>query len=289
MSWLHDVTRTVKSAARAVEHKVAPHAHAHAAHDVMERAKARPATTWWMGRPLSEGKNAHKTNTRQQLDAAMKDGSNWFEGDVRKEIHGDRVEMRHDPGQESGDNLTLKEWLAKGKASGRGLKLDVKDSYELPEIIKEVKAAHVPSERLMWNLGDGELDKFGKQIRKEFPNSIIAINSGTTKRAIEHAKALGRPVTFVKRFDQVSDKDIKRLERFGPISLWNDTGVGGLSSKDIPKVTAELRRRGVTGMIDLRPSDSTLDKIEAGADKLKNDAGEFVRNRVDDVAGFFGF
>src|SRR5438270_4687281 len=95
-------------------------------------------TSWWRGRPLSEGKNAHKTNTREQFDAAMKDGTfNWFEGDVRKELHGDRVEMRHDTTPEPGDNLTLKEWLALGKASGRGLKLDVKDGFELPEIIRE--------------------------------------------------------------------------------------------------------------------------------------------------------
>src|SRR5947199_4347737 len=65
---------------------------------------AKPATSWWLSWPLSEGKNAHKTNTREQFDAAMKDGTfNWFEGDVRKELHGDRVEMRHDTTAEPGD------------------------------------------------------------------------------------------------------------------------------------------------------------------------------------------
>src|SRR5262245_5187470 len=82
-------------------------------HDGFDAAGARPSTTWWRGRPLSEAKNAHKTNTKEQFDEAMKNGSNFFEGDVRKEIHGDRIEMRHDDGQETGDNLTLKEWLAK--------------------------------------------------------------------------------------------------------------------------------------------------------------------------------
>ena len=74
--------------------------------DSFQAHSVRPSTTWWAGRPLSEGKNAHKTNTKEQFDAAMKDGSNWFEGDIRKELHGNRVEMRHNPGAETGDNLT---------------------------------------------------------------------------------------------------------------------------------------------------------------------------------------
>ncbi len=264
----------------------------HAA-DRMEAPKKRRApTTWWAGRPLSEGKNAHKTNTREQFSAAMKDGSNWFEGDIRKELHGDRVEMRHDKGPETGDNLTLKEWLAMGKASGRGLKLDVKDSDQLPEIIKETKAAGIPSGRLMFNLGDGELDTYGKQIRKEFPHAVMAINTredgdkmdgAEVKRMIAHAKQLGQPATFVVRYDRLTDDAIKKLHGHGTISVWNDTGRGGVSKGDIERVTRSLRRRGVDGMIDIRPSESTLDKIKGGIDHAKNAAGEWIHGAADTI------
>src|SRR5947208_2582235 len=45
----------------------------------------------------------------------------------------------------------LDEWLQVGKASGRGLKLDIKDRTALPQIIDAVKRAGVPEERLMLN------------------------------------------------------------------------------------------------------------------------------------------
>src|SRR4051812_7496831 len=64
---------------------------------------AHTDTEWWAGRPLSEARNAHRTNTKEQFDDALHSSANWFEGDVRKEINSDRIEMRHDPIQESGD------------------------------------------------------------------------------------------------------------------------------------------------------------------------------------------
>src|SRR3954462_14291589 len=53
-------------------------------------------TEWWAGRPLSQARNAHRTNTKEQFNDALHSGANWFEGDVRKEINSDRIEMRHD-------------------------------------------------------------------------------------------------------------------------------------------------------------------------------------------------
>ncbi|HEY4223557.1 MAG TPA: hypothetical protein VGO62_19500, partial [Myxococcota bacterium] len=179
---------------------------------------------------------------------------------------------------------------------GRGLKLDVKDSFELPGIIKETKAAGIDPHKLMWNLGDGELDKYGAQIRKEFPGSIMAINtSGSGKkmddaevnRMIAHAKKLGQPVTFVERYDRLTPSAITKLEKVGPISVWNDPGQGGLSNKNIDDVTAGLRRQGVSGIVDLRPSLSTLGKVEEDADVAKNVAGEFVRNAAHKVLDLF--
>src|SRR3982751_1974136 len=87
----------------------------------LKRPKGRDPNTWWLGRPLTGGKNADRTNTRAEFAAAMKDGSNWFEGSIRRELRGERMEMRHDAGPES-DSLSLPEWLKQGRASGRGLK-----------------------------------------------------------------------------------------------------------------------------------------------------------------------
>jgi hypothetical protein len=273
--------------------------------DVFENGKLHSPSTWWAGRPLSEGKNAHRTNTREEFDAALKDGSfNWFEGDIRKALHGDGIETRHDPGPELGGTMSLPEWLQKGKASGRGLKLDVKDGFELPNIIKAVKASGVPDGRLAFNLGAGELDKYGADVRKAFPHALIEINVGSAgakmdqtevNRMLGYAKKLGQPVSFVERYDRLTPSAIQQLEKVAPISLWNDPGRGGLTSKNVPQVTAQLRKEGVTGIIDLRPSENELQKVEDIATKGEAIANDWVDQRAKDaknlagkVAGFLG-
>src|SRR5262249_54764132 len=140
------------------------------------RPKGRDPNTWWLGRPLTDGKNACRTNTREQFAQAMKDGSNWFEGDIRCELNGTRMEMRHSTTQSSSDNLSLAEWLKMGRASGRGLKLDVKEPQHMGEIVREVKLCGIPSERLMWNLGDAAMATWAAKLRQQFPRSILAIN-----------------------------------------------------------------------------------------------------------------
>jgi hypothetical protein len=241
--------------------------------------------------------NAHKTNTKEQFAEALKGHADWFEGDIRKELHGSRVEMRHDTGAESGDNLTLKEWLAKGKASGRKLKLDVKDSAELPEIIKEAKASGIPSHRLMFNLGDGELKQYGAKIRKDFPNAVIAINThesggekmdgAEVKRMLGFAKELGQPVAFVARYDRLTDDAIAKLKGHGAISVWNDTGHGSIKSGDVGGLVKGLRELGVDGVIDIRPTDTMWDKVGIGIDKAKNAAGEWVHDRFEGLKSLF--
>src|ERR1700690_3052273 len=66
-----------------------------------------PQDRWVPGEALSKGCNAHRTNTVQQMqDMLAHGGHNWLEGDVRGEINKPgSPEMRHDPGQEVGDNL----------------------------------------------------------------------------------------------------------------------------------------------------------------------------------------
>lgn len=253
--------------------------------DRFEGSARTSQTRWWLGRPLSEGKNAHHTNTREQFAEALKSDNNWFEGDVRKEINSDKLEMRHDKGHESGDNLTLKEWLQMGKASGRGLKLDVKEGQHLERILDEVEQANIPSERLMFNLGDADMAKFGPEIRKRFPNAILAVNppSGplddkAVDRMIENAERGGKPVAFVVRHDQLTDAAIARLKPHGAISVWTDQGHAP-SEGDRQRVIDDLKRRGVNGVIDIPAAMSTGEKIGVGLDKAKN----WVKDRWDSV------
>jgi hypothetical protein len=248
-----------------------------------------PDTTWWAGRSLTQARNAHRTNTKEQFAEALTSGANWFEGDIRKELHSDTLEMRHDTSAESGDNMTLKEWLAAGKASGRGLKLDVKDGDQMARILDEVEAAGIPSERLMFNIGASEATEFGAEIRRRFPRATVALNpSGdlsetSAAQMMEQARDIGGPVTFVTRADQLTPELAKTLEAVGPVSVWNDPGRGGLDERGVKRLEQRLRAQGVTGMIDLRPSESTIDKIKHGVDKAKNIAGEWVHDRVSDV------
>jgi hypothetical protein len=214
-----------------------------------------PDNTWHSGQPLSEARNAHRTNTKEQFQEALKSKANWFEGDVRLEIDRSGIEMRHDKQHESGDNLTLREWLTMGKASGRGLKLDVKEPEHMAEILETLKEVGIPEERLMLNLGFGAMAQWGAEIRKQFPNAILAINPPTdgkvgaaeARRMVEQAKKFGDPVNFVVRYDKLTDEAIREFQKHpgAAISVW------GSGVKDVSRTSEELKRRGVNGMIDL--------------------------------------
>ncbi len=218
-----------------------------------QRLGAQRDTDWWGGRPLGEARNAHQTNTVEEFDDAQASSANFFEGDVRLEIDGSGLEMRHDRGHESGDNLTLGQWLDKGRDSGRGLKLDIKEPQHMAGVLEEVRAAGIPDERLMFNLGFGGMAEWGAEIREQFPNAYLAINPPTegtvgaaeAEKMVEQARQFGGPVTFVVRHDKLSDEAIRILSQAGPVSVW------GSGVQDVPGRTAELKERGVTGMIDL--------------------------------------
>lgn len=216
---------------------------------------------WFAGRPLSDAHNAHRTNTREEFEAALAGGYNWFEGDIRAEInHPDRLEMRHDRTHERGDNLTLREWLEMGRDAGRGLKLDVKETALMERLLDTIEEVGVPEERLMLNLGDGGMDEWGAEIRRRFPEATLAINPAgeldgrrndggpiedwQVERMIALAERFGGPVTFVLHEGQVTRDAVARLQEIGPVSVWGNV--------DDPAGRAiALRDLGVAGMIDL--------------------------------------
>lgn len=239
---------------------------------------SRPDNEWWAGRPLSEARNAHRTNTKEQFDDALHSNANWFEGDVRKEINSDRIEMRHDETHESGDNMTLREWLQAGVKTGKGLKLDVKEPSQMKAIMEEVERVGVPQERLMFNLGYGAMEQWGPEIRQRFPDALLALNPPTdgtigkkeAEQLVAQAQRLGGPVTFEAHHDQLSNEAIAILRPHGTISVW------GSGVDDVRGTTEELRGRGVNGMIDL--SDHQPGVGEA-ADKAYN----WAKTKLDQI------
>lgn len=229
---------------------------------------------WWKGRPLSEGRNAHKTNTVEQMNEAMKSGANWLECDLRREQNPPYdIECRHDLGDERGDNLKLSEWLKIGVKSGRGLKLDIKESQYLPQILDELEKAKVPSERLMIPA----VSRAIPEIRRRFPDAILTIGSPggqpvngkltdeQVDRMIATVKKTGQPCAFIARYDTLTDSAIKKLSAVAPVSVWNDPGLPGAENPQ--RVTTSLRARGVNGVIDIRKSESLLDKAKNVLDK----------------------
>ena len=215
---------------------------------------------WWDDRPLSDARNAHRTNTVEEVEDALDGDYNWWEGDIRAEInHPDRLEMRHDEIHESGDNLTLAQWLERGRRAGVGLKLDVKESKLMPQLLDTVERSGVAHEKLMFNLGDGDMERFGAEIRQRFPEAILAINPTKKRggrendgplqqwqidRLLEHAATHGGKVTFVLHEGQVTPDAVEQLQQYGPVSIWGNVDDPG-------KRRAELEALGVEGMMDL--------------------------------------
>jgi hypothetical protein len=249
---------------------------------LLTAAGARPATSWWAGRPLSEGKVARAVNTREQLAAALASDANWLAGDVRQELHGSVIEMRKDDSRETGDNLTFTEWLLAGKKSGRGLQIDVREPEHMDAIVREVRAANIPSERLSWNLGDAAMGTWAATLRRDFPRAILTISPtghdeklspAQVARMMALAKRGGGPVTFLIRADRVTDSAIRALKGYGTLSVWSATS---LARTDVDA----LRARGVDGIVDA-PGAVQTDPHAAKLAQERGRAGDLARALVD--------
>ena len=243
--------------------------------EAVQPAPAENSSRWSNSRGLQGAVNAHSTNTREDLGHALGEDTDWLEGDIREEIdRPGRLEMRHDEGHEPGDNLTLSEWLSEGKRSGRGLKLDIKESDRTPQVMDEVSASGVPADRLMFNLGYEESKTYGPEIRERFPEAIMAINPPSEELSTAEldemgklADRLGGQTTFPVREDLLTDEAIGKLSQHGSVSVWNSPGLALPGERSLDERRRSLEERGVTGMIDLRGDESVLDK---GQDTLKN-------------------
>ncbi|MFP2924613.1 hypothetical protein ACLESO_05230 [Pyxidicoccus sp. 3LG] len=268
---------------------------------------------WKSGQPLTEAQNAHVTNTTFDFDAAVNEGKNWFEGDLQLNANG-MLQMSHG---EHDPKLSFKDWLAKGKELGVGMKVDVKfdtPKLEGPEkkaaiarMLDEVEASGIPSERLMFSVSSGEADlmRGPGRFRERFPNAIMGLNApdkgglsdDNVKIMTEEAKKDTGPVTFIVNYKDIKNGDeatlaaIDRLKKEGnaTLSVWNaPSDIDNLieNPEDAVSETEKLKARGVDGMIDLRPSYSWA--VAAGRSKqLYEDTKDVVGDAKDKVVSGF--
>lgn len=261
--------------------------------DLFERASqpAQRQYRWRDGDSLSKARNAHYTNDVNDLSAGLSGSYNFLEGDVWLEGAARQIPgldhfrepiMAHGPGEVTG--LSLEEWLEVGKRSGKGLKIDIKQSAAIPKIIDAVREEGIPEERLVFNadmaFGPGisndlkfrllnvttdfttDTKEMGS-IRKAFPKATIGVGlytkampvgtSYTTDqlgRVISIAKELGGPITFPLRAEFVTPNIVERLKPHGTVSIWNDPK--SFNPEDKAVAEQMFRRMGVDGMIDLR-------------------------------------
>ncbi len=214
-------------------------------------ACARPDLAWPTGRDIAVARNAHLTNTRQELVDALRSESDWLEGDVG--MHDGQPVMRHAPGDAV--DLTLERWLRIVATSGRGAKLDLKDADALPSMLRAIRAADIPEHRLIINVEVLPVEQL-RSIRRAFPKAIVNLSpvadadlTDMELVALQSAADVVRGnLMFPIRIDLMSADVVRALRPFGRIAVWNEPRLWNPSPND----TACLRAMGVNGMVDLR-------------------------------------
>ncbi|NTX40800.1 hypothetical protein HUA78_40880 [Myxococcus sp. CA033] len=255
---------------------------------------------WKPGQKLSEANNAHSTNTQHDFNKAVKEGKNWVEGDLQMKKDGG-MEMNHD---DPPPKLSFQEWLAKGKALGVGVKVDVKfDAFKddpakkeaaVKEMVKQVVDSGIPGERLMFSVNPTEARWIREALGDKLPNATMGVNAPDGALTSETAAAMQqhitdnapRPVSFITRYKDIKDASPEVIQALkngkATVSVWNDPGdMSPLieQADDVVSETKKLKDRGVDGMIDIR--ESTLLAFTGG--KFKDAAGD-VKDSV--VSGF---
>lgn len=218
--------------------------------------------------PLNEQHNAHRTNTREEMLAALQGDYPWMEGDVRR----DPPIMAHD--WQQSDGMSLTEWLEIGAASGRGLKLDLKEGASVDGVIDAVRASGIPQDRLILNAdvmagpggsGRNVSPEDLHRLRAAFPDATIAIGAVTGPTApgttyteaqigdmVALAESIGGPVMFPLRAELVTPEIVERLSAHGTVAIWSSASSYPLADSAAAEAAAErFRDMGVTGLIDL--------------------------------------
>lgn len=257
--------------------------------ELLALADARPDLAWTGQKPIGAARNAHYTNTPEEMAQALRGNYDWLEGDIRLEgglrslpgIGDRKAIMAHDPQDIGG--LTLDEWVRLGMRSGRGMKLDIKQATAVEEVLGVLAKHKVPDERLILNVGVGwgpgglggvanelfnsALDPWVsesdlKKIRAAHPDAIVNLSLSTRpqpegtaysdsqiEKMIKMAKVVGEPVMFPLRAEFVTPEVVEKLKPYGKIAIWNDTA--SFNPRDVEAEIRRFRGMGVDGVIDL--------------------------------------
>lgn len=239
-----------------------------ASHDplvALARATTRPEVRWHAGRPWHEARNAHETNSAKTLVHALRSDANWLEGDLRRDAAG-RLVMAHDA-HDVGWGVSFERWLAIGAASGRGVKVDLKDAAAFDAMLDAIEASGIDPSRLILNVpvaGPPEralVDSQLRRLRRRFPRAtanlyptgqVTAMSPAVIAELARAARIVGGSVMFPLQWDLLRDDAIRALRPFGKIAVWSSPVWG--TPADAAREAAALRLRGVDGMIDLAPA-----------------------------------
>lgn len=229
--------------------------------ELRDLSRSRPDLAWHYGTDISVARNAHATNSREELAVALAGEYDWLEADVRVGPNGVPV-LQHRVKDEVG--LPLAQWLDYTVPTGRGLKLDVKEPAALPAVIEAVRRAGVSQHRLIMNVYPGPTEQL-LAVRRAFPRAIINVSPVsdtdlTAQDIVElqvTAQLLGGAIMFPIRHDLLTRDVVRALRPFGRIAVWNTPEL----TDPAPWTPLDLRLMGVDGMIDLRDPVSRRDRL----------------------------
>lgn len=247
--------------------------------ELLKLAASHPGRAWPADKDIAEARNAHRTTTFDELKEGLEGNYDYLEADLRMEgplrdhlsVPGPerRPVVAHDSYQTNG--ILFEDWVDVVKASGKGIKVDFKDSQAIGPVIDILKNAKIPEYRIIMNIGipapppislDELKDARLKQIRSAFPKCILNLSPGGeadanghyTARAVEqmirYAKAAGQPVMFPLKAEMVTPEIVQKLRPFGKVAIWNDPTTFNPVDKEAE--IEKFRSWGVDGMIDIR-------------------------------------
>ncbi|MCW2924859.1 MAG: hypothetical protein JWM98_2263 [Thermoleophilia bacterium] len=215
-------------------------------------ATARPELAWPADGDLAHARNAHRTNTPDELRRALLGDYDHLEADVRLRDDGVPV-LAHDRGDTTG--LTVDEWLEVGALSGRCLKLDFKDEGAIEPTLARAVALGIPASHVVVNVDVRTHRRVLDRVRELYPDACVNLSPGRRYGPLElwrlrrAAARVGPPVQFPLRWDLVRPRIVAHLRRHGRVAVWNNPS---RAPEDLDVERARLRAIGVDGTIDLR-------------------------------------
>jgi hypothetical protein len=231
---------------------------------VLDLLVAEPAD--W-NRDLASSRNAHETNSANQLIRALREDKDVLEGDVRLDRE-NRLVMAH---TSFDDGMDFQTWHDYALRSGRGVKIDIKTDLALPKVLALTDPG--ADNQYIFNIYPKEISR--SQIEamiQKHPDAYIALSPGSagldarySQREIDilvrAAEIIGNPgrVTFPLENRGIRRDIVAKLKPYGSVSVWNIPALSfGYGRQDMQRERDKLRALGVNGMVDLQYDEADL-------------------------------